>query len=1233
VLLAFALAIAVVGLLVPVSVNEMYDLMRQEDGISRAYRTLNGFDDLRVDRSEAQALYAAFLDSGDEKMRAEFDQAVAHIEATWRQNSRELSLTNPAATAELGQALFADIASMRKNMDSRQSRGAGTVRRGVEQHRAGRLISRISELMTALRAEQGARIRSLQQSRDAGIGTVWRSSALLLGVLTGCLGWLYWMIVRSERRGKKVLDSLRDSEARFRSLIELSADWYWEQDREQRFVFLSEDADAKGGRLGSTSVGLSRRQLPNIDLASADWDAHERTCNERLPFRDFTYRRFAEDGIWHWIRTSGEPMFGPDGTFKGYRGVGSDITEKRRVEQEIVRLKDMYAALSQTNRAILHLHDPKLLFEEVCRVAVDYGHLCLAWIGLIDAEGWIVPQAIHGPASDVYKRLRVSVNPDIPEGRGFAGSAVRDNRHYVVNDFFADPRVAPWVEQARAAGVQTLATFPLRCGGRCVGVLNLHGDEIGFFTDELVALLEEMAANISFALTNIEREAEREAAKRALDASEQKFRHLAANVPEVFWTAEAQSGRITYVSPAYENIFGRSAADLLEEPGEWLEAIHPADRLRIEASRRLAREGNLDQEFRIMRPDGELRWLHNRSFPVKNESGEVTLITGISEDITARKVGEEKLQHMAHYDNLTELPNRSLFYDRLQQTILHSRREGRPAAVVFVDVDHFKRVNDTLGHAAGDRLLQQVARRLESAVRPGDTVGRLGGDEFALILSNLASAGDAGLVARKLMALLQEAFIVEGRELFVTASAGVTLFPDDGDDADALIKNADVAMYRAKELGRNAYQFYKTEMNARALERLSMENHLRRALERNEFLLHFQPKIDLAGREITGLEALMRWQHPEFGLVAPARFIPILEENGMIVAVGEWALQEACRQIKSWGREGTIPVVPVAVNLSGRQLQQKDVARSVKRIVSESGVNPRLIELEITESILMHKAEQTGGILRNLQQFGLRISVDDFGTGYSSLAYLKSFPLDTLKVDRSFIRDIVTDPEDAMITRAVISMAHSLHLKVVAEGVETAAQLAMLAGAGCDEIQGFYFSRPLPADECAAYLRNYRRQREEQSGEIHEPTLLIVDDDPAMLGMFGRALGHEGLRILTANSADKALELLATNEVNVIITDNRMPGMPGVELLRRVKGLSPEVVRILMSGEMDVQTATQAINQGEVYKVLLKSSDFEVLRSTVREAFAYKALQDDNRRLAGRVRALEAARLHGTKTA
>ena len=363
-----------------------------------------------------------------------------------------------------------------------------------------------------------------------------------------------------------------------------------------------------------------------------------------------------------------------------------------------------------------------------------------------------------------------------------------------------------------------------------------------------------------------------------------------------------------------------------------------------------------------------------------------------------------------------------------------------------------------------------VAKRLKETLRTGDTVGRLGGDEFALILSDLASSDDATVAAQKLMQVLERPFELDGRELFIAVSAGITLSPEDGTDPDTLIKNADIAMYRAKEMGRTNYQFYKSEMNARSLERMSLDSHLRRALERNEFVLHYQPKVDLTTGRITGLEALLRWQHAEFGLVAPGRFIPILEDNGLIVQVGEWVLSEACRQLDVWNNE-KLQALSVSLNLSGRQLQQKGLETSIKRVVSETSTDPRLIELEITESVLMRNPEQAARILRQVKDMGMRLSVDDFGTGYSSLSYLKSFPLDALKIDRSFVKDLVSGSDDAAIVQAIVALAKSLNLRTIAEGVEDAAQLALLKALGCNEYQGYYFARPLPPDQLTKLLR------------------------------------------------------------------------------------------------------------------------------------------------------------------
>jgi diguanylate cyclase (GGDEF)-like protein len=439
-----------------------------------------------------------------------------------------------------------------------------------------------------------------------------------------------------------------------------------------------------------------------------------------------------------------------------------------------------------------------------------------------------------------------------------------------------------------------------------------------------------------------------------------------------------------------------------------------------------------------------------------------------------RKNAEERLAHLAQFDSLTGLPNRHLFHDRLGHAMAQAKRSGHPMAVLFIDLDRFKLVNDTRGHDAGDKLLQEAAARLAQCVRSSDTVGRFGGDEFGAILSELSKPGDASLVAQKIIDAVARPFQLDGHETYVTASVGITLFPADGEEAGALIMNADVAMYRAKEQGRNNYQYFTREMNERALERVRMEAALRRAVERREFLLHYQPKADLKSGAICGLEALLRWRHPERGLVSPAEFIPVLEDTGLIVPVGEWVMEAVCAQIRAW-REKGLAVPPVAVNLSARQFQQKDLEATVRRILQTAGVDGSLLEFELTESMLMKDPEAAAHTLQGLKEAGVRLSVDDFGTGYSSLAYLKRFPIDALKIDRAFIRDVTVDPDDAAITLAIISLGHSLKLKVIAEGVETEAQLDFLSAHGCDEMQGFYFARPLPVGDCTQALIESRR--------------------------------------------------------------------------------------------------------------------------------------------------------------
>jgi diguanylate cyclase (GGDEF)-like protein/PAS domain S-box-containing protein len=447
----------------------------------------------------------------------------------------------------------------------------------------------------------------------------------------------------------------------------------------------------------------------------------------------------------------------------------------------------------------------------------------------------------------------------------------------------------------------------------------------------------------------------------------------------------------------------------------------------------------------------------------------VQSVANILASAIERKNAEERLAQLAQFDHLTGLPNRHLFLDRLAQTLAHAKRSGDRVAVLFIDLDRFKLVNDTLGHAAGDKLLAEIAERIKRCVRSGDTVGRFAGDEFGAILPDLARLEDAGLVAQKILDALARPIDLDGHEIFTTASVGISIDPVNDTGPEALIVNADIAMYRAKERGRNNFQYFTPEMNERAVHRVRLEALLRRALDRKEFRLLYQPKVDLRTGKVSGFEALLRWQHPQRGLVGPDEFIPLIEDMGLIVPVGQWVLREACTQIRAWQHAASI-TLPVAINLSARQFQQADLEIIVGRTLRETGVDPSLVHFEITESLLMQDPESTARSLHRLKHLGVSLSVDDFGTGYSSLAYLKRFPLDTLKIDRAFIRDIPGDPDDSMIAQAIISLAHNLRLRVVAEGVETEAQLNFLRSRHCDEMQGFYFAQPLAAHDCIQAL-------------------------------------------------------------------------------------------------------------------------------------------------------------------
>ena len=612
-------------------------------------------------------------------------------------------------------------------------------------------------------------------------------------------------------------------------------------------------------------------------------------------------------------------------------------------------------------------------------------------------------------------------------------------------------------------------------------------------------------------------------------------------------------------------------------------------------------QGGPMTELQLQRKDGSPLSVEVQRRTLR--SGQSWILVAVARDITERKDAEQRLMKLAHFDTLTGLPNRSQFYASLTHSLSQAAEHQWAVAVLFMDIDRFKNVNDTLGHTIGDDLLRQFSSRLVDCLRVRDTIGRFGGDEFATILVLPEGIQHAVGVVEKIREAMRKPFDLQGHEVTVTVSIGISVFPEDGVDADTLIQYADTAMYRAKEAGRDAFRFFTAEMNAQSMARLDMENALRRAIDNEEFVLFFQPKVNIISGRISGAEALIRWRRPGHGMVSPALFIPLLEETGLIVRVGNWVLDEACKKISEWGASSIGPV-HLSVNVSGIQFFVGGLEEEVLKAISKHDIAPDLLELELTESSLMSNAEETIAVLRNLKALGIQISIDDFGTGYSSLAYLKRFPIDKLKIDIAFVREVTSNPDDAAIVLAIISMAHSMKLEVIAEGVENDAQLAYLRRHGCDEMQGYYFSRPVPQEEFEQMLMAGKLlQAPQDAGSEEQQTLLIVDDDVFMLDVLSDFLAQDGYRILTAQTAAEGFDILARHKVQVILCDQCMPLMSGTEFMERVKHLCPDTFRIMLSAFADLTPIMAAINRGAVDRFYTKPWKGAVLRENIREGF------------------------------
>jgi len=663
---------------------------------------------------------------------------------------------------------------------------------------------------------------------------------------------------------------------------------------------------------------------------------------------------------------------------------------------------------------------------------------------------------------------------------------------------------------------------------------------------------------------------------------------------------------IIYVNPAFERITGYRRGEAIGRNGRFLQG-HERDQPSLRALREaLAAGTDVSVVLRNYRKDGTPFWNELSVSPVRDAAGRVTHFVGIQNDVTERLRQEAELVRRSTHDELTDLPNRSVLLERLRQALRERGRAHGALALLLVDLDRFKAINDALGHDAGDEVLFETAARLRGCLGDRDTLARLNGDQFVALLP--AREGDAAVndVAQAMLRAVAEPYQVAGQTVFCTCSVGIAFAGDAQEEPAQLLQCADLAVHAAKRGGRNAAHAYSADMVQRASDRMAMRNALHDAIQRGELHLHYQPQLDVRSQRICGVEALVRWRHPTLGPLAPADFIPLAEETGQIVALGEWVMARACEQHRQWLDRGLIDG-PVAVNVSVVQFRRAGFVDRVAEILARTGLPPGRLELELTESVMMERGECSFEALHRLRALGVRLSIDDFGTGFSSLGYLKRLPIDKIKIDRSFVRDITSDGDDAAITLGIIAMAHHLRMRVIAEGVETPAQLAYLRRHLCDEAQGFHVSAPLPPAALEAFLAAFAPPAVETAAgdDAAPPTLLLVDDEPNILSALTRTLRRDGYRIFTAGGADQAFQVLAQQEVQVILSDQRMPAMCGTDFLSEVKRLYPDTVRMVLSGYTDLQSVTEAINRGAIYRFLTKPWEDEPLRAHIREAFAH----------------------------
>lgn len=729
------------------------------------------------------------------------------------------------------------------------------------------------------------------------------------------------------------------------------------------------------------------------------------------------------------------------------------------------RLTRFYAALSYCNEAIVRSKDSVELYNTICRDAVTHGGMSMCWIGIQDETTHLVkPVASYGQGTEYLDGIVISTLADHPYGQGPTGISIREDRPVWCQDFTNNPMAAPWHERSQKFGWNASASLPLHQKDSVIGVINFYSTEVNAFEDDVQKLLSEMALDISSAIDRFANELQ----KNKMQDDLRKLSLAVEQSPNSIVITDLDA-KIVFANSALLQSSGYSESEIIGQNPRILQSGKTPKQTYEEMWASITRGEIWKGELVNRRKDGTEYVEYVRISPIRDNAGKITNYLAIKDDITEKLETGERIQFLAHFDQLTGLPNRTLLQDHFRYALSLAQHSSNNLAIMLVDLDHFKYINDTLGHSIGDQMLIELAKRIKSVLRDEDTVSRSGGDEFVIVLPT-ASANNAANLADRLLEIISVPFVADQHELITTASIGIAIYPNDGDDIEMLYKNADNAMYKAKQAGRNGFRFFTQEMQANTERNLQLANALRFAIERDQLYLHYQPEVSVDDGRIIGAETLIRWQHPELGMLSPAEFIAVTENTGQIAKIGEWVLRNAARQMKIWLDAG-LPIPVIAVNISAIQFRDSNFPDLVTSILDEENLPHRYLELELTEAAAMDNPEAAVKMMDKLDSLGIRMSIDDFGTGYSSLSYLKRFKVYKLKIDRSFVHDITEDAEDKAIVAAIINMATSLGVRTIAEGVETAGQLAFLRLQGCNEVQGYYFSRPVSADKFEAYVR------------------------------------------------------------------------------------------------------------------------------------------------------------------